>query len=189
MKIHTGDTVLVITGKDKGKTGTVLRILHDRNRVIVQGLNMRVKHIKKTLQSAGQKIKYEASLHASNVMLVDPKTKKPTRVGHKVDEKTGKKVRIALVSGAVIEKAAPVKAAKPKAEKKDDKKKESKSKEAKETAAPAEAVKPGAKSPFWKRMGFGSQAMAEEGGGAEKTEAPEADSHPTKTVQRRSRGS
>src|SRR3989344_5032398 len=101
MKIHTGDTVYVISGKDKGKTGTVLRILHEQNRVVVEGVNMRVRHIKKTSQAPGQRVKYEASLSASNVMILDPKTKKPTRIGYKVDEKTGAKKRIARKSGEV----------------------------------------------------------------------------------------
>ena len=100
MKIRNGDTVIVITGKDKGKTGTVLRILPDANRVVVADINMRTRHVKATAQSAGQKITYEASLDASNVMLVDPKTNKPTRVGYKIEN--GKKVRVAKKSGTVL---------------------------------------------------------------------------------------
>ena len=100
MKIRNGDTVIVITGKDKGKTGTVLRILPDANRVVVADINMRTRHVKATAQSAGQKITYEASLDASNVMLVDPKTKKPTRIGLRFENK--KKVRFAKSSGETL---------------------------------------------------------------------------------------
>lgn len=113
MKIHTGDTVLVITGKDKGKQGQVVRVFQDNNRVVVEGLNMRVRHIKKTAQEAGQRISFAASLHVSNVMVLDPKTKKPTRIGYKIDEK-GKKQRVARVSGEVIAKTAVTKAEKTK---------------------------------------------------------------------------
>ncbi len=145
MKIHTGDTVVINTGKDRGKQGTVIRILAEKNRVVVEGINMRVRHIKKTAQSAGQRISYEASLHISNVQLVDPKTKKATRIGYKVDEK-GNKVRIARKSGEVITKAAKV----AKTAKKTD--------EAGAKAAPKKADKSqkpaaGDKSPFWKRGG------------------------------------
>ena len=106
MKIHAGDSVLIITGKDKGKQGTVIRVLEEKNRRVVEGMNMRVRHIKKTPQQAGQRVSYEASLHASNVMILDPKTKKPTRIGYRIDEKTGQKKRIAKVSDMVIEKVA-----------------------------------------------------------------------------------
>jgi large subunit ribosomal protein L24 len=146
MKIHTGDTVVINTGKDKGKQGTVIRILAEKNRVVVEGINMRTRHIKKTAQSAGQRISYEASIHISNVQLIDPKSKKPTRIGYKVDEK-GNKVRFARKSGEVIAKAA--KAAKAPA--KDSKK-------SPDAGVPAHgdkaAKKPaGEKSPFWKRGG------------------------------------
>lgn len=141
MKIRTGDTVVIISGKDKGKQGTVLRVFPEKNRLVVEGANMRVRHIKRTPTQAGQRISYEASLHASNVMILDPKSKKPTRVGYKVDEKTGKKSRVARKSGEMIAKAATTKAAKGSKEKAD--KKESK----KPTGgAPA-------KSAFWKRGG------------------------------------
>lgn len=136
MKIQTGDSVIVISGKDKGKQGTVIRVLETQNRLVVEGVNMRVRHIKKTTQSAGQRVTFEASIHASNVMIVDPKTKKPTRIGFKVDEKTGKKTRVARASGEVIAKAATAKAAKT-TKKSDDKKTDAK---------PASA-----KQPFWKR--------------------------------------
>ena len=97
MKLHTGDLVVIITGKDKGKTGRILRVLLEKNRVVVAGINMRTRHIKKTAQSAGRVVRYEASLHASNVMAVDPKTKKRTRIGYRF--KDGHKERIAKKSG------------------------------------------------------------------------------------------
>lgn len=153
MKIHQGDTVLVISGKDKGKQGTVLRVLASKNHVVVEGINMRTRHIKKTVQAAGQRIQYEASLDASKVMIVDPKTKKPTRVGFTVDEK-GKK-RIAKASGDVIVKAKAV--AKKSAPKKDG-----------ETAAKPEkkkeSAKPENKQAFWKRGATkGDDASVDEG--------------------------
>lgn len=106
MKIRAGDTVAIIAGKDKGKSGRVMRVLTAQNRVIVEGVNMRVRHIKRTPQQAGQKVKFEGALSMSNVMLVDPKTKKPTRVGYKVDAKSGRKDRVAKKSGELIKGAA-----------------------------------------------------------------------------------
>ncbi len=162
MKIHAGDSVLVITGKDKGKQGTVTRVLPLKNRVVVEGINMRTRHIKKTAQGPGQKLKYEASIHASNVMVLDPKTKKPTRVGYKIDAKTGKKTRIALVSGEALPLVSKTKGMPVKKEgKKDDKPKKKTSaadkgakhddqKPAVEQAAEVKTQGP-AKQPFWKR--------------------------------------
>lgn len=109
MKLHTGDTVVIIAGKDKGKTGTILRVLETDNRVIVGGVNMRTRHVKKTYQEAGRIVKFEASIHASNVMLVDPKTKKRARIGYKVEK--GKKLRISKKSNEVV---VPVRAEKQK---------------------------------------------------------------------------
>ena len=103
MRIHNGDNVVIITGKDKGKTGSVLKVLPTTGRIVVSGINMRTKHIKATPQQAGQKIQYEGSIAISNVMVVDPKSKKRTRVGFEVDDK-GKKKRVAKRSGEIIEK-------------------------------------------------------------------------------------
>jgi large subunit ribosomal protein L24 len=182
MKIHTGDTVVIISGKDKGKTGTVLRVLSERQHVIVQGANLRTRHIKKTAQSAGQRIRYEASLHVSKVMLLDPKTKKPTRVGYKVDAKTGKKERIAKVSGTVIEgvaKTAPAKgASKAKTKKKEDDA---------QTEAPDTVAAP-KKSPFWKRMGMSSAAETPEVAGGTAAKADDTEKRHTPIVQRSGRG-
>ncbi len=93
MKILSNDTVLVIAGKDKGKTGKVMRTLTKRDRIVVEKINIIVKHIKKTPQRAGERIKREAPIHISNVKLVCPNCKKPTRVGY-TQLKTGKKARI-----------------------------------------------------------------------------------------------
>lgn len=94
MKIKTGDTVRVIAGKDKGKTGKVLQVFVDRNRVSVEGINLMTKHLKKRREGEqGQKLKFPAPLHASNVMLVDPTTNKPTRIGYTFIQKGDAKVK------------------------------------------------------------------------------------------------
>lgn len=166
MKLHSGDTVLVISGKDKGKTGSILRVLETENRVIIGGVNMRTRHMKKTHQQAGRILKYEASLSASNVMILDPKTGKPARIGYKFDDK-GRKIRISKISGEEVKAVKPKKEVKKKA---DETKKEIK--EIKETKGIKEAKDTtaiGKKQPFWKRIGFGAQAAEEQ---AEVKEAP-----------------
>jgi large subunit ribosomal protein L24 len=84
-KIRKGDTVQVITGKDRGLTGTVLVVYPDRDKVLVEGVNRVKKHLKVGQSARGAKtggiVTQEAAIHISNVMLVDPETKKPTRVG------------------------------------------------------------------------------------------------------------
>ena len=97
MNLKTGDKVVVITGKDKGKEGKIIKTLKAENRVVVEGINMVKKHVKPNGQTAGSIVDMEAPIHASNVMIVDPKTKKGTRVGHTTDKK-GKKIRIARKS-------------------------------------------------------------------------------------------
>ncbi|WP_084783987.1 50S ribosomal protein L24 [Paenibacillus sp. FJAT-26967] len=104
-KLHVkkDDTVFVISGKDKGKKGRVIAAYPRENRVLVEGINMIKKHAKPSQANPqGGIINQEASIHASNVMLVDPKSGKPTRVGYKVLE-NGKKVRIAKKSGEAID--------------------------------------------------------------------------------------
>jgi len=103
MKIKVSDTVLVTTGKYKGKTGKVMRVYKKTNRVTVEKVNIRTRHIKKTAQKAGEKIQYEAPFNASNVMVIDPTTKKPTRVGYKIIK--GKKLRIGKKSGEGLDQA------------------------------------------------------------------------------------
>lgn len=104
-KLHVKkeDTVIVITGKDKGKKGRVIAAFPRQNRVIVEGINMVKKHSKPSQANPqGGIIEQEAPIHVSNVMLVDPKSGEPTRVGYKVLD-NGKKVRVAKKSGEVID--------------------------------------------------------------------------------------
>lgn len=101
MHIKKGDKVIVITGKDKGKTGTVIEALPKKDRVVVEGVNIIKKHQKPTqMNPEGGILEREAAIHVSNVMLLDPKTNKPTRVGTKIED--GKKVRVAKKSGEII---------------------------------------------------------------------------------------
>jgi large subunit ribosomal protein L24 len=104
-KLHVKkeDTVIVITGKDKGKKGRVIVAYPRENRVLVEGVNMVKKHTKPSPKNPqGGIIEQEAPIHVSNVMLVDPKSGLPTRVGYKVLD-NGKKVRVAKRSGEVID--------------------------------------------------------------------------------------
>ena len=101
-KIKKGDKVIAITGKDKGRTGEVLRVLRKEERVLVQGLNMVKRHQRPTQASPGGINEKEASVHISNVALIDPKGSEPTRVGYKVIE-GGRKVRVARRSGEMID--------------------------------------------------------------------------------------
>ncbi len=101
-KIKKGDKVIAITGKDKGKTGEVLRVLRKQERVLVQGLNMVKRHQGPTQMSPGGIMDKEAPLHISNVSLIDPKSDRPTRVGYKVIEGE-RKVRVATRSGEMID--------------------------------------------------------------------------------------
>ncbi len=102
MKIKKGDKVIVITGKDKGKTGEVTKAMPKENKVIVSGVNMVKRHQKPTQENAGGIVNKEAPIHVSNVAIVDPKTGKASRMGSKVLE-GGRKVRIAKRSGEVID--------------------------------------------------------------------------------------
>ncbi len=102
-RIRKGDRVEVITGVEKGKRGEVLRVLPKENRAVVQGIRMATKHTKPTgMGQPGGIVEVEAPIHLSNLMLVDPKTDKKTRVGYRVLE-DGRKVRIAKAGGGVIE--------------------------------------------------------------------------------------
>jgi large subunit ribosomal protein L24 len=103
MHVKKDDTVIVITGKDKGKKGRVIRAIPKDNRVLVEGVNMVKKHAKPTQGNPqGGILNQEAPIHVSNVMPVDPKTGEVTRVGYK--EVNGKKVRVAKKSGEVLDK-------------------------------------------------------------------------------------
>ena len=102
LHIKKGDTVYVNSGEDKGKTGKVMQVLIEKNRAIVEGVNMISKHSKPNAQNPQGGIeKKEASLHISNLNLVDPKSGKPTRIGRKKDD-NGKLVRYAKTSGEEI---------------------------------------------------------------------------------------
>ncbi len=104
LQIKKNDTVVVITGRDKGNTGTVLKVLRDEGRVIVEGINKVKRHQKPTpKQPEGGIIEKEAPIHISNVALVDGKTEKPTRIRVNKD-KDGRKVRVAAKSGTVLDK-------------------------------------------------------------------------------------
>lgn len=107
MKIKTGDMVVVIAGKNRNQTGKIMKLDLKNNRVVVEGLNKVTRHMRKTKQGAGQKIEFEAPIHVSNVMVLDPKSKKGTRVGYKME--SGKKVRVAKKSGEVISASAMTK--------------------------------------------------------------------------------
>ena len=103
MNLKVGDKVRVISGKDKGKEGNIIKTLKNENRVVVEGVNICKKHIKGNGQTPGSIEEVERAIHASNVMIVDPKTGKPTRIGHTVN-KNGKKVRIAKDSSTELDK-------------------------------------------------------------------------------------
>jgi large subunit ribosomal protein L24 len=99
-RIKKGDTVQIITGKDKGKRGEILEVDRKERRVVVKGMNICTKHQKPSAANAGGLIKKEQSIHASNVMLIDSSDDKPTRVGIKVME--DKKLRVSKRTGTVI---------------------------------------------------------------------------------------
>ena len=101
-RIKKGDSVMVLAGKDKGKTGQVLTVLNQQSRVVVQGVNMVRRHTRPSAQTTGGITQKEASLHVSNVAHVDPKTREATRVGFRTLE-GGRKVRYAKRSGEVID--------------------------------------------------------------------------------------
>ncbi len=101
LKVKKGDKVIVLTGKDRGKKGEILRTIPEENRVVVSGINIMKKHQRPTATNTGGIITKEASIHVSNVAVLDPKSDKPTRIGFKVLE-NGEKVRVAKRSGEVI---------------------------------------------------------------------------------------
>lgn len=106
MKIKQGDLVQVIAGssKDKGKQGKVVKTLAKKDRVVVEGVKLVTKHVKPSQQNSdGGIVTIEAPIHVSNVMIVDPKTKKPTRVGYTTD-KNGNKVRVTKASNTILDK-------------------------------------------------------------------------------------
>lgn len=101
MQIKKGDKVKVVRGKDRGKEGKVLQVLPKGEKVIVEGLNLRFRHLRpKKANEKGQRVEYPAPMHFSNVMHIDPKTDKVTRIGIKVEQ--GVKQRISRKSNEVI---------------------------------------------------------------------------------------
>ncbi len=107
MKIRKNDNIVVIAGNSKGSTGKVLKVFPKENRVIVEGVNLRKRHTKPNQANPqGGIIEMEAPIQVSNVMLMDPKTNEPTRIGSKIiiDDKTGKKkiVRVSKTSGEML---------------------------------------------------------------------------------------
>lgn len=101
MHVKKGDTVVVIAGKDKGKVGKVLNAMPKKERVVVEGVNIVIKHQKPTQQmQQGGRIEQEGSVHVSNVMLYSQKDKKGVRAGHKIEN--GKKVRVST-SGEILD--------------------------------------------------------------------------------------
>ena len=101
-KIKKGDTVIVIAGRDRGRTGEVIEMRRTDGRALVRGVNMVKRHQRQTAKQEGGIISKELPVHLSNIALADPKDGKPTRVGFKV-QPDGKKIRIAKRSGAEID--------------------------------------------------------------------------------------
>lgn len=101
-KIKKGDKVVVLVGRDRGKTGTVNKVMPDEGRALVSGVNMVKRHQRASQTEAGGIIEKEAPIQISNLAIADPKTGEPTRVGFKITE-DGKKVRVAKKSGEVID--------------------------------------------------------------------------------------
>ncbi len=101
-RIRRGDEVVVLTGKDRGRSGEVLRVDRDRKRVIVRGINIARRHTRPSQAGAGGIVDKELSLHISNVALRDPESGRPTRIGYRTLE-DGRKVRVARRSGDLVE--------------------------------------------------------------------------------------
>jgi large subunit ribosomal protein L24 len=103
LKIKKGDNVIVITGRDKGRTGEVLRVLPAESRVVVQGVHMAKRHTRPRMGEPGGIIERELTIHISNIAHIDPQSRKPTRIGYKILA-DGRKVRFARRSGEVIDR-------------------------------------------------------------------------------------
>jgi large subunit ribosomal protein L24 len=102
LKIRRGDTVMVISGKEKGKRGEVERVLPREGRVVVGGVNVRTRHARPTQNNQQGLYTFAAPIHVSNVMLIDPSSGEPTRVGYRITD-SGEKIRVARVSGEDID--------------------------------------------------------------------------------------
>ncbi|WP_274427166.1 50S ribosomal protein L24 [Chelativorans sp. YIM 93263] len=101
-KIKKGDSVVVLAGRDKGRTGEVIKMMPKEDRALVRGVNLVRRHQKQSAQSEGGIITKEAAIHVSNLALADPKDGKPTRVGIQIKD-DGRKVRVAKRSGELID--------------------------------------------------------------------------------------
>ncbi len=101
-KIKKGDKVVVLTGRDKGRTGEVFQVMPKEERALVRGVNLVKRHQRQTMNQEGGIIQKEAPVHLSNLALADPKDGKPTRVGFKILD-DGRKVRVAKRSGDLID--------------------------------------------------------------------------------------
>ena len=102
MNFKKGDKVVVIAGSSKGKEGQITSVLRAENKVIVEGVNVVKKHMKPQGNQPGSIVEVEAPIHASNVMIIDPKTKKGTRIGHEIDKK-GNKIRVSKKSNSALD--------------------------------------------------------------------------------------
>ncbi len=102
LKIRRGDTVVVISGKEKGKRGEVKEVLPKKDRVVVEGVNERTRHARPTQNNQQGLYTFEAPIHVSNVMLVDPGSGEPTKVGYRFTD-SGEKIRVAKKTGKDID--------------------------------------------------------------------------------------
>lgn len=102
LKIRRGDTVVVISGKEKGKRGEVQRVIPKKNRLVVSGVNVRTRHARPSQNNQEGLYTFEAPIEASNVMLIDPNSGEPTRVGYRFAN-SGEKIRVAKKSGKDID--------------------------------------------------------------------------------------
>jgi large subunit ribosomal protein L24 len=102
LKIRRGDTVVVISGKEKGKRGEVERVIPAKSRVVVSGVNVRTRHARPSQQNQEGLYTFDAPIHISNVMLIDPSSGEPTRVGYRFTD-SGEKVRVSKKSGKDID--------------------------------------------------------------------------------------
>jgi large subunit ribosomal protein L24 len=100
-KIRTGDEVIVISGRNRGQTGKVRQVLPEANRVVIEGVNIVIKHLRRGRARQAGRVEVEAPLHVSNVMLLDPETKQPTRVGVRRNA-DGKNERFSKKTGSTI---------------------------------------------------------------------------------------
>ncbi|MBL8654842.1 MAG: 50S ribosomal protein L24 [Alphaproteobacteria bacterium] len=102
MKVRKDDEVAVLTGREKGKTGKIVKVFPDDETVLIQGVNMVKRHTRPTQGRPGGIVEKEAPIHVSNVALIDPKDRKPTKVGYKTVD--GRKLRFARRSGEMIDR-------------------------------------------------------------------------------------